>query len=236
MNDTKQITAPDDGRRKTALLTAAMLAAAGLSAVLRPQPQADPARTTMRLEDLFPRTAGDWRTDAVGEAFVLPADERGQTLRIYDQVLERTYVNPAGQRIMLSVAYGSEQSVGLQMHRPEVCYESGGYTVSDEQPARLDLAGRSLPARRLVARNASRIEPITYWMLLGDAPAEDAYRFRLRQLAFGLRGRILDGMLVRISSVDPDEQRAWAMQATFATRLIEAMDPQARARVLGRTQ
>jgi EpsI family protein len=218
-------------RRKALVLAASMGAAAALAALGKPVP--DDQAPTVDLDTLFPREFGDWRVDAASEAFVRPAAQQGKVYKIYDQVLERTFVNSAGQRIMVSAAFGREQSAGLQMHRPEVCYPAGGFQVAGVEPVQLELAGQAVSATRLHAFLPGRSEPITYWTLLGDAVVTDGTAFRLRQLSFGLRRRLLDGLLMRVSSIDTQPARAYALQSRFADELVRAMRPAERVKVIG---
>lgn len=220
---------------KTAWLMAILM---GLTAVLShaflPKPQAQAqARANTPLEQLFPSAFGPWHLDPAAAALIRPAFERARQFQMYDQVLERTYVDTAGRRIMLSVAYGRQQSVGLQMHRPEVCYKAGGFKVANVAPGTLSLLGRSVPVTRLFASMEGRPEPITYWRLLGNEVVTDEAQFKLRQLSQGATGTIADGLLVRISSVDEDVARAYQVQSAFAQALAEALTPAQRQRVLG---
>lgn len=198
----------------------------------RPQPDAQ-ARANTPLEQLFPSEFGGWRLDPAASALIRPAFERARQFQMYDQVLERTYMDDAGHRIMLSVAYGRQQSVGLQMHRPEVCYKAGGFKVANIEPGALSLLGRSVPVTRLFASLEGRPEPITYWRLLGNEVIADEARFKLRQLTPGAMGGIPDGLLVRISSLDDAPPRAYKLQADFAQAMAQALTPEQRQRVLG---
>jgi EpsI family protein len=220
-------------RRKALVLAASMGAAAVLAGWGKPVPR-DPAAAVLDLDTLLPRAFGEWRVDAASEAFVRPAAEQGKVYKIYDQVLERSFVNTKGDRIMVSAAFGREQSAGMQMHRPEVCYPSGGFQVKGVEAVRLTLAGQAVAATRLHAFLPGRSEPITYWTLLGDAVVSDATAFRLRQLSFGLRRQLLDGLLVRISSIDSQPDRAYALQSRFADELARAMQPAERAKLIGK--
>jgi hypothetical protein len=57
---------------------------------------------------------------------------------------------------------------------------------------------------------------------------------RLRtQLAHGLRGRVPDGLLVRISSIDPDPAHAYSAQRAFAAALLAAATPEHATRLAG---
>lgn len=221
------------GRRQALILAGTMGSVAALAAFARPpRPDAD-ARAALSLDTLFPRAFGDWRIDPLSRAFVRPADRQGKLYQIYDQVLERTFVDGAGQRIMLSVAFGSEQSSSLQMHRPEVCYRAAGYTIRAVQPGTLKVAGRVLHAMRVDAALPGRPEPITYWTLLGGAVVHDAASARRRRLQAVLRHELLDGLLVRVSSIDDDRVRAHALQDRFADELVAAIAPADRPKVVG---
>lgn len=232
-------------------LAACLVVAALASLWLRPGVSAEAeARAQVPLEALFPKEIptqvngpsgaqrSAWRLDPVASGMVRPAFEAARRFQMYDQVLERTYVHPSGQRVMLSVAYGRQQSVGLQMHRPEVCYRAGGFRVSDVTPGTLALPGvttpLSLPVVRLVAALPERPEPITYWRLLGDEPVVDESSLKTRQFIAGLGRRgLADGLLVRISTIDANADAGWQWQEAFARDLATALSPQQRLRVLG---
>lgn len=220
---------------KTAWLMAIFMtltAAFSYAFLPKPQPEAQ-ARANTPLEQLFPSEFGTWRLDPAAAALIRPAFERARQFQMYDQVLERTYMDDVGHRIMLSVAYGRQQSVGLQMHRPEVCYKAGGFKVSHIEPGELTLLGRAVPVTRLFASLEGRPEPITYWRLLGNEVIADEARFKLRQLSSGGARGIPDGLLVRISSLDDDLPHAYKLQAEFAQAMAQALTPAQRQRVLG---
>jgi exosortase B len=201
------------------------------------RPEASPeanARALVPLEELFPVQVGTWRQDPVSVGFVRPAFEQAKRFQMYDQVLERVYINPVGERIMLSVAYGRQQSVGLQIHRPEVCYKAGGFSVSAMQTGQIELPGHVLPVTRLVASMPDRQEPITYWRLLGDDVVSSEASLRLSQIASGLKGRgIDDGLLVRVSSLSSDAEAGWRLQQGFVQELDAAQDARQRQRTTG---
>ncbi|MGH6649071.1 exosortase-associated protein EpsI, B-type [Aquabacterium sp.] len=221
-------------RTKAWILAACMVAVAGFSALGKPGTQAAmDTRARVPLEDIFPSQVGDWRLDPAAAVFVRPAVDQARRFQMYDQVLERTYINGQGQRLMLSVAYGRQQSVGLQMHRPEVCYQAGGFQVQDVRPETIQVLGQPFPVTRLQAHMDGRPEPITYWRLLGDGVVTDDSSFKLQQLSLGLRGRVLDGLLVRVSSIDRDTDGAHRRQARFADELARAMSPVQRQRAFG---
>ncbi len=98
---------------------------------------------------------------------------------IYEQVLNRTYTNSRRQRIMLTIAYGSNQRDTVRIHRPEACYAAQGFVVTPPVNDQLELGsgqGHLLPVRRLVASAGPRYEPITYWTVIGRKAVENRVR------------------------------------------------------------
>ncbi len=91
-----------------------------------------------------------------------------------------------------------------------------------------------MPLTRLHARLGPRSEPVSYWMLLGDAAVEDDLAWRWRQFREGLRGRVLDGLLVRLSTLEPDGPVAYDGHLRFARALIDALAPADRPLLVGR--
>ncbi len=185
------------------------------------------------LETLFPKAFGTWRLD-VNRPIIVPAPDVQAALdAVYNQVLTRSYVDPAGRRMMLSVAYGGDQSDGTSAHRPETCYPAQGFDVNFNEKRVQRLAQGSFGVRTLVARLGGRNEPITYWVVVGDKIATTGVEQKLAQMRYGLRGVIADGMLVRVSSIDADAARAHAAPAGFIAEMAAAMPGPARARVFG---
>ncbi|WP_290643415.1 exosortase-associated protein EpsI, B-type [Aquabacterium sp.] len=216
------------------LMALSMIVTAVFSHVFLPKPLAEAqARANTPLEQLFPAQFGAWRLDPSSAALIRPAFEQAKRFQMYDQVLERTYLDAYGRRVMLSVAYGRQQSVGLQMHRPEVCYKAGGFHIANVHAGEMALLGRKVAVTRLFASMVGRPEPITYWRLLGNELMVDEQQFKVRQLSLGATGAIPDGLLVRISSIDDEPAGAYKLHAEFAQAMVQAMSPAQRQRVLG---
>lgn len=219
-------------RRRALVFVTSMGSMSALAELTRPRPK-QRSGNPVRLEDVFPTRFGEWRIDEAMQAFIRPADEQGRIYAIYDQVLERAYFHAAGERVMLSAAFGSEQSPALQVHRPEICYAASGFRITGKRGERLALAEHSLPVTRLHASMPGRSEPITYWTVHGNKVAADGAAFRWQQLANAMRGEILDGMLVRISTIGRDPEAGYRTHARFATDLLAAIPAQHRERVFG---
>ncbi len=220
-------------RRDALVLLAVMGGVSTLAAMDSLVPLNRVAGEEVNLEQMFPQRFDGWRVDEATRVFVRPAQNQGKQYGIYDQVLEREYVNDDGQLVMLSVAYGSEQSSALQLHRPEICYPYNGYQVLDVRRATLTLAGRPVPVTKLQADMPGRLEPVTYWTVLGGEPVADERGFRWRIVRFALHRELPDGMLVRLSSINMDPKAAFELQRRFADSMLRAMSPDHRAQVIG---
>jgi EpsI family protein len=218
---------------RAVLVLVAMLLATGLSVAAKPRTKVADQGPKIDLEQLVPKSFGDWKMDD-RVVPVLPSPEQQALLnRIYNQTLARTYVNGRGERMMLSIAYGGDQSDGTQMHRPEVCYAAQGFQVGQVVRGVLNVASRELPVVRLVARQGGRFEPITYWMTVGDRAVHSTLEHKLAQMRYGLSGKVPDGLLVRVSSITPDRSNAYGAQRAFVEALLSALPPDSQRRLVG---
>ncbi|HWP18616.1 MAG TPA: EpsI family protein [Burkholderiaceae bacterium] len=211
-----------------------MVAAAITAVTARPTVHTSEMGPKVDLETMIPARFGTWEIDRTIVPIQPSPDVQQVVERTYSQVLARTYRNPEGQRIMLSIAYGGAQDDSMNYHRPEICYPAQGFPVV-QAPRRevLDLPGGPLPVTRLVARQGRRNEPITYWLVVGDELAHFGLEHRWTTLKYGLTGRIPDGMLVRVSSIDPDNRAAFSLQQAFIADMLQALSPDARTRLVG---
>lgn len=215
------------------LVFLAMALASWLAYALRPSIKVADTSPLGSLESSIPRNFGEWRVDD-SLPVVLPSPEVQAKLdRIYNQVLSRTYVNQQGQRIMLSMAYGGDQSDGTTAHKPEICYPAQGLEIVFNRIGTLAVDGQELPVRRLRARMGSRHEPITYWIVVGDQAVTSGTGMKLAQLRYGVRGLIPDGILVRVSSLDRDSEAAFRRHEVFVRALVASLDTSMRQRLMG---
>lgn len=212
----------------------AMLLAAALAFAAKPRAKVADQAPPVVLEELVPRQFGAWRVDETIVPVLVDPRTQAKLDEIYNQTLARTYVNPDGQRIMLSIAYGGDQSDSMQMHRPEICYTAQGFQVLKQTVGQLITDYGALPVKRLLAVQGQRNEPITYWVVVGDKATPVGVQQKLQQLKYGLTGRVPDGMLVRVSSIDRNEDAAFGAQDRFLRDMLAAMPESGRLRVAGR--
>lgn len=220
-------------RRRAALATLLMAGTLGASEWARPREHLTDSQGVLDLESAFPRRFGDWQVDTQVPVQLVSPDLAQFIARIYAATLSRVYVNRRGERIMLSVAYGGDQSDATRAHRPEVCYPAQGFEIAADGQGLVPTAAGPLRVRRLVARAGGRTEPITYWVVVGTRTALSGTEQKLAQLSYGLRGVIPDGLLVRVSSLSLDPVPAYATQGGFINQLSHALPPAVQARVMG---
>lgn len=210
-----------------------MFAAAGMALALKPVHKIADAGPKIDLDVLIPKTFGDWKIDETITPLIANPEQEAVINKIYNQTLTRTYLNTAGDHIMLSIAYGGDQSDSMAVHKPEVCYPAQGFQILKNATGTFSTGAGSIPVRRLVATQGQRIEPITYWMTVGDTVAVSGLKWKIQQLKYGLTGKIPDGLLFRISSIQADDAQAYQTQDAFARDLLQAMSPSGRERIIG---
>ena len=220
--------------KSVAFVILGLMCAASVGAIaVRPDRKLSEIEPAFSLEAIVPRQFGDWREEPERIAQVVNPQTQQLLDKLYSQILARTYVNPQGYRIMLSLAYGSDQRGSLQAHKPEVCYPAQGFTLHKNEADELATPFGTIPTRRLYTSLGPRVEPVTYWFTVGDRAVQGKFEKRLMDLRLGLTGQIPDGMLFRVSSIDADHARANRMQEAFVTQLLQAVAPAERKRLSG---
>jgi len=218
---------------KSIILLALMLLSAALGAALRPKISLADERPPIDLKAMVPTSFGNWHEEFNLMAQVVNPQQKVMLEATYSETLSRTYVNDNGYRIMLSIAYGKNQSDALQLHRPEACYPAQGFTLVSSENATLNLLGSSIASKRVSTYSGQRFEPITYWTVVGDRVITLGFWKKIVELQYALQNRIPDGMLVRVSSIDKETDNAYEMQRQFANAMIAAINPANRARFAG---
>jgi len=216
------------------ILALILLAGAGLAVAMKPTERMAQQRPTLDLETAIPKSFGGWRIDNTFAPITVSPDVQAELDKIYTQTVSRTYVNGNGDRVMLAVAYGGDQSKATQVHKPEVCYPMQGFQITDMVAGALDtLAGR-IPIMRMVATQGQRVEPITYWIAVGDTVVRGAVEQNLARLKYGLTGTVPDGILVRVSTISRNAEASYALQKQFIDGMLAAMPPEQAARLIGK--
>lgn len=210
-----------------------MVSSGALTLALTPTNKIADLQERIDLEIMIPVRFGDWKVDESIIPLQVDAEAQAMLDKIYNQTLSRTYVNSLGERIMLSVAYGGDQSDNLAVHKPEVCYYAQGFEIMKIFADEMLTQYGKLPIKRLMAVKGNRNEPITYWVTVGDKAVLPGLDQKLRQLRYGFTGSVPDGILVRVSSIDSDKDKAYQLQTIFIQDLLATVDVKERARLIG---
>ena len=218
---------------KNTVLLVLMLLSAVLGAAMRPSISMADERPPIDLKVMVPTAFGEWQEQQNMAHQVINPQQKQMLESTYSDTLSRTYINRQGYRIMLSIAYGKNQSDALQLHRPESCYPAQGFVLLARQPGAINLQGEPIAAMRLTTSLGQRFEPITYWAVVGDQVTTLDFHKKLIELRYAMQNRIPDGILVRVSSIDADTSNAYTLQNKFSAALVQAIAPEHRNRFAG---
>lgn len=216
--------------RRRVLIGGGLLLTAGATAARLPREEIN-FLGTGKLEALIPTRIGRWSFASESGIVVPPEDQMVQQL--YAQLVTRVYTGSGLATIMLLVAQGGGQTGVLQVHRPEVCYPAGGFSLSERRVFDVALPRGPLPTNAFTAVADARVEQLLYWTRVGnDLPASWlAQRWSVARA--NLEGYIPDAVLVRLSTITPDRDAAFADLAQFGRDLLEATTPATRRFLVG---
>lgn len=216
------------------LIGVVMLAAAGLALALAPRVKVADQGPQISLETMIPGQFADWKLDETTAPLIVSPDVKALLDKIYSQTLTRTYIGSRGDRVMLSIAYGGDQSYSTQIHRPEMCYPAQGFQIERMSKNFIALGETKLPVMKLVATQGRRVEPITYWVMIGDSPVRGNLEQGLARLKYGLTGKIPYGIVIRVSTLSANEPRSYRIQERFVRDLLDAVPVEYRKILMGR--
>jgi EpsI family protein len=221
--------------RRSFLLSGLMLGSAAIAVVLTPTVvKLDPSKR-VDYEKIIPTQFGSWTLLPANMGAVVNPQAQEALDRLYSQIVSRVYLDAqTGKTVMLSVAYGEEQNKQSQVHLPEVCYPAQGFQMQGARYEQLATPIGNIPIKRLEAHLGARHEPITYWIRLGDSVVRGGLEQKLATIREGFAGRVADGLLFRISSIDKDVGSAYRLQDRFIQDMLAAAQPATRHLLIGR--
>ena len=222
-------------RRRTVVTLAGAMAAVASAHALAPTKHLAEALGPLDLQADVPRQFGRWVMDERTVVSVVNPQQEELLKQLYSQVLERVYVNKDdGYRIMLTIAYGGDQREGLAAHYPEACYAAQGFKIQSSVQDSISINQSLIPVTKLETSLANqRFEPITYWIMVGEVSSRGGVRKKLADLYYTSRGYIPDGLLFRVSSIDPASPNAFERQAEFIKEIVPALRMTSRRRLSG---
>jgi EpsI family protein len=215
------------------LIGLTMLAAAVLALALTPRLKVADQGPEIRLETMIPEQFGEWKQDERIAPRIVSPVLKVNLDKIYNQTLTRNYINGKGERIMLSIAYGGDQGYSTQVHRPEMCYPAKGFQIKGMSRGDIDISGGKLPVMRMVATRKKRVEPITYWVMIGDSAVRGNWEQHLARLKYGLNGKIPYGMVIRVSIISANESQSYRTEEQFVREMLGEVPIQYRKVLIG---
>lgn len=217
-----------------ALLLLVMTCAAVTAYAMTPRTRLAVVLPRVSLDQRIPEAFADWHVDKDLPVSIINPQQSEFLATLYSDVLTRTYLNTAGDRVMLSIAYGADQSDETSVHFPDVCYPAQGFQIFSARTDVLKMDDGYVSVRRLIAKAGTRNEPLTYWLVVGDKAVLGSTQRKLAQLAYGFGGVIPDGLIFRVSSISPDADRAYALQDDFVRKLARELPESIRDRTIGK--
>ena len=216
------------------LLGSLMLLSSGAAKIITPTNLLADSNPRPKLESAIPAEFDGWKEEKSRTAQIINPQTEELLNKIYSQTLSRTYVDPAGERVMLSVAYGTDQRRGNEVHYPESCYPAQGFQVISMHADTLSTPKGPIAVNRLETNLANqRFEPVTYWTTIGNEITPGGTDKRMKEIAYGLKGDIPDGLVFRVSSIDTDTPRAFALQDRFVNALVKVLQPADKTWLMG---
>jgi EpsI family protein len=216
---------------------AIMLSCVGVAQYLKPHKYWADHTGEPNYEKLIPHSFGDWEEVPYANRGVVNPVQEENLKRIYSQTFARTFVNKRnGRGIMLSIAYGRDQTNDTQLHTPDMCYPSQGFRVDKREDADVASPAGPIKAVRLVTMlGTERKEPLTYFIRVGDAVTRGSKERNIERLKLALRGYLVDGTLFRVSEVTRDGN-PFPLQDQFIADLLNALPEHDRGYIVGKRE
>lgn len=212
--------------RRKFILGLLFCSAAGVAAWRQPTTSLDYLGSA-KLEDIVPDTIGKWKF-VTNSGLVVPAEDPFSD-SLYSQVLTRVYSDGESPPVMLLIAQSAQQTGVLQVHRPEVCYPTGGFRLSPISQHAVPVGSSTLQTNSMVATGAGVTESIIYWTRVGDSQPLSWSQQRIDVARQNLRGIIPDAILVRVSIRQGDHEGARNTLGEFVQKLLAAIPSDKRA-------
>jgi EpsI family protein len=220
--------------RTATIILALLLSAAVAATALKPRESLRSDAPKIVLADEIPLQLQDWHAEDAAGVVVADPSLEAQLRSVYSDTLSRVYVDGAQHRVMLSIAYGSDQSSeATQAHRPEFCYTAQGFLLTELPAGEVDLGAQRIAVRRLIGVRGDRHEPISYWLTMDGQTTLPGLNRKWLQFQYRLRGRIPDGMIVRVSTLGSDAAQSFALQDAFLKALYTGLNGSVRGRYFG---
>ena len=189
-----------------------------------------------QFERIIPPNFADWtQVSDANNTLVVDPQQRDALDELYTQIVSRTYMQKStGRRLMLSLAYGDNQTFSKQLHRPESCYSSQGFKVQALHAEQILANGHAIEIQRMTAHMSDRQEQVSYFIRVGDRVVSGPpSNLNLARMHMGLKGYIADGLLFRVSEISDDDNSSHQLLDQFIDDLLKALGPGQQAMLVG---
>lgn len=210
-----------------------MLAAASLALALTPHLKVADQGPKISLEAMIPKQFAEWKMEEKIASLMVSPDLQDKLDKTYSQTLARNYINNKGVRIMLSIAYGDNQTRAKQVHRPESCYAGQGFQIKSMSKGFINVGGATLPVMKMLATRGQRVEPITYWTIIGNSAIRGYLEQNLAVTKYGLTGKIPSGMVIRVSTISANITQSYRDEEQFVRDMLGAVPKEYRKILAG---
>ncbi|MBS1142139.1 MAG: epsI [Proteobacteria bacterium] len=175
-----------------------------------------------------------WKKGRTDLAAVLDPTQQAVLNYLYTETLSANYINPSNRLVMLSIAYGKDQSDGHDVHKPDLCYPAQGFKVLEQRDMTLVLDDqRSITVRYMKTQLGNRIEPLVFWTTAGDYVYQTKLQKKIIGMKYSAENLIPDGLVLRVSMIEPDPEIALTVISDFIKTWYDAMPEQQRYRYFG---
>lgn len=216
------------------LILVIMVLASFLAMSMQPTHRISEDRQEVDFEKIMPESFGNWKIKPNSAGYIVNPQTEQNLKNIYSRTLSRSYLNKvSGEVVMLSLAYGEEQSDTKRLHYPESCYPAQGFKIQSSSMSQIDTEYGIIKVKQLLAKMSTRSEPITYWSTVGNTVVLSEHEAKIEQLKYGLRGDIPDGILFRVSSIDENLEKAYTLHKQFINSLFTSLPDESMAMLAG---
>lgn len=210
-----------------------LIGALVFSEFIRPVPNSVDDQNFPNLESVIPLSFGDWQSVSQSLPLIVSPQTDKLIDAIYSQTMSRVYVNGQQHKIILSLAYGPNQTDPLRVHKPEVCYPAQGFNIESNEVRELVADGQTIPVKFLKGVSSDHTEFVTYWIVVGGVAVATDLDFKIQQFKFALDGKIPDGLLFRVSSLGQDPEVEFNLQQVFVNQLLNAVTRDVKVLIAG---
>lgn len=221
-------------RHRSLLICILVVLAAIVAYALRPSILLAEAYPRLPLAVEIPAVLQRWQKVSDDVAVVDPTQEAVLNY-LYAETFAASYRDSNNHLVMLSVAYGRDQSDGHDVHKPDLCYPSQGFSILETSPINLTVGtGYSILAQYLKTRKGNRPEPLIYWTTVGDRIYQGKLGKKRIAFEYSLKNLIPDGLVIRVSAIEENDELAKQLISDFISDWYATSSEEGRRRFFGK--